>query len=551
METTGIDIKAYLFLLQRRWNIVIPVFLAVLAAGVAYCLFWPPIYEASCLVVVQPQKVPGEIIKPTVTTKIEERLQIITQQVLSRTRLTEIIERFDLYPKLRGKTTPDDLAEKMRKDITIKISRKNYFTISFLYPDPQTVAAVTNALASFYVDSNLRLREQDAVGTARFLERELQRMRGQLTDWENKIANFKTQHLQELPESRAYNIKIMDQLRQSKMFMDSKRRSLRYYVQGYERDMRQIAQFIEQMNLRRKELARRGGSASGGGAAEGETDPEAIKAKVEKLRVFYTDDHPDIQRELRHLRKAEAMARFEKNKKAAQVAAEAKAKGIAPEQADAMAVDKQLEKQMMSIETIKKRIAQLNEQTAINERDIAKVDQQLQEVQKRIDNAPMVGEKLTELTRGYDELNNAQQQLYKKWLEAKMSANMERTQRGEQFEVVDPAQVPDTPFRPKIQRAIPLSVGIALALAVGIVFGLNYIDISFTSVAQLERLASLPVLVVMPPLYTYEEKSRVRWRNGLLGAIFALIFFFLLGLIGILVTGRGPALKRMLLGLFT
>ena len=150
MESTGIDIKSYIFLIKRRWVMIVPIFLTVLMGGVAYCMFWPPIYEASCLVVVQPQKVPGDIIRATVTTKIEERLQIITQQVLSRTRLTEIIERFDLYPKLRDKITPDDLAERMRKDITIKISRKNYFTISFLYPDPQTVAAVANALGRTY-----------------------------------------------------------------------------------------------------------------------------------------------------------------------------------------------------------------------------------------------------------------------------------------------------------------------------------------------------------------------------------------------------------------
>lgn len=550
MEASGIDIKAYLFLLQRRWIIVVPVFLFVLAGGVAYCLFWPPTYEASCLVVVQPQKVPDQIIKATVTTKIEERLQIITQQVLSRTRLTEIIERFDLYPKSRGKTTPDDLAERMRKDITIKISRKNYFTISFLYADPQTVAAVCNALAAFYVDSNLRLREQDAVGTARFLERELKRMRGQLSDWESKIAQFKSHHLQELPESRAHNIKIMDQLRQERMFMDSKRRSLRYRVQGYERDQRQISQFIEQMNLRRKELARRGGSAGGGGSAQGETDPEAIKAKIEKLRVFYTDDHPDIQRELRHLRKAEALDRIKKEK--ARAAAEAaQAKGISEEHAEAMAVDKELEKQKMSIESIQKRIAQLNQQIDLNEREMADRTRQLKEVQKRIENAPIVGEKLTELTRGYDELSTAHAQLHQKWLDARMSANMERTQRGEQFEVVDPAQVPETPFRPKIQRAIPMSIGVALALAVGIVFGLNYIDVSFTSVTQLERLSTLPVLVVVPPLTTYAEKAKARTRNLVLGLIFGVAFFFLMGLVGILVTGRGVTLKRMVMGLVT
>ena len=164
-------------------------------------------------------------------------------------------------------------------------------------------------------------------------------------------------------------------------------------------------------------------------------------------------------------------------------------------------------------------------------------------IKGRIDNAPAVAEKLTELTRGYEELNTAYQKLHSKWLEARMSANMERTQRGEQFEVVDPAQVPDAPFRPQVKRAIPVTVGLALVLSVGLAFGLSYIDVSFTSTTQLERQTGLPVLMVLPPLETPEEQAAAVRRNMIFGAVFGLIFIFLLGLVGILVTGRGPALK--------
>ena len=201
-QTSTIDIRKHLFILRRRWVLSATVFILVLGMGIGYCLFWPRVYQATALVVVQPQKVPGDLVQATVTTKIEERLQIITQQVLSRTRLTEIMDRFKLYPGLRGKMAPDDLAERMRKDISIQITRKNYFTITFNYTDPKATAAVTNALASFYVDSNLRLREEDAVGTARFLARELARMKEELRVWEEKITAFKEKHLHELPESQ-------------------------------------------------------------------------------------------------------------------------------------------------------------------------------------------------------------------------------------------------------------------------------------------------------------------------------------------------------------
>ncbi len=549
--SSGIDIKSYLFLLKRRWIMIVPIFLVVLAAGEAYCLFWPPTYEASCLVVVQPQKVPGTIIKPTVTTKIEERLQIITQQVLSRTRLTDIIERFDLYPKLRNRVTPDELAEQMRKDITIKISRKNYFTITFIYTNPSKVAAVTNALAAFYVDSNLRIREQDAVGTARFLERELKRMRGQLSEWEKKISAFKAEHIQELPESRQLNIRLLDIAIRDFNNMDWKVQNLRVRTHGYEQDIAEWQRWIEDRKRHDAELRHRGVMAGGGGPAQGESNPEGIKKRIEELRVFYTDDHPDIQRLLRHLKKAEALEAEKKAREEAEARARAKAAGLTEAQAEREKKDKELEKGKQNIRKLQERVAQIN--TEIRETELAKnklIEQQAI-IQKRIDNAPLVAEKLTDMTRGYEELKTAYQKLHAKWLEARMSANMERTQRGEQFEVVDPAQVPDSPFRPQVRRAIPVSVGLALALSVGLAFGLNYIDVSFTSVNQLERQTGLPVLLVVPPLETHHERAAAARRNIIFGAVFGVVFLFLLGIAGILMTGRGPALKKMVLGLIS
>ncbi|MBU1276034.1 MAG: hypothetical protein KJ720_11710 [Proteobacteria bacterium] len=547
MEGTGINIKSYVFLLKRRWIMVLPIFLLVLAGGVAYCLFWPPIFEASCLVVVQPQKVPGDIIRPTVTSKIEERLQIITQQVLSRTRLTEIIERFDLYPNMRNKVTPDELAEVMRRDITIKISRKNYFTITFLYANASTVAAVTNAVAAFYVDSNLRLREQDAVGTARFLERELTRMRGQLSEWEKRVTSYKQEHLQELPESRQFNLKLMDQMRQDANIMDGKVQNLRTRLHGYEQDIAVWQRWIEGLEQRRAEAKSRGLQGGGSSQSGGQDDasPEGIKKRIGELRVFYTDDHPDIQRLLRHLRKAEALEAAKEAKKKA----EAEAAGLTGEQAKRAAIDAELAKGKMSIRKLQDRIEQINGEIHETETRKNKYLEQVAIVNKRIEAAPTVTEQLHELTRGYEELNTAYQKLHGKWLEARMSANMERTQRGEQFEVVDPAQVPEAPFRPQVKRAIPVTIGLALALSVGLAFGLSYIDVSFTSSLQLERQSGLPVLMVLPPLETAEEQSAAVRRNIIFGAVFGVIFLFLLGLVGILVTGRGPALKQMLMGL--
>ncbi|MCB2187411.1 MAG: hypothetical protein KQJ78_13390 [Deltaproteobacteria bacterium] len=551
-SSTSFDIRKYLFVLRRRWVMAATVFLTVLALGLIYCLFWPPVYRAECLVVVQPQKVPGDIIKTTVTTRIEERLQIITQQVLSRTRLMEIIERFDLYPNMRGKITPDDLAELMRKDINITITRKNYFTISYLYPDPQTVAAVANALASFYVDSNLRLREEDAVGTARFLQREMERMRGQLQDWETKITSFKQEHLQELPESVQRNVALMEQLRDQVANLVQAIQKERDRI-VYMEDQMATEQFrIQRLKLERIQTSRRYGGLGGGSDAEvggDEVSPETLKNQIQQLLITYTPDHPDIIR----LKQRLAMVEKQYAAKQAKLEEEAKKKGLSPDQIkkEKGMADLEIESARITLDRIAKNIAEAKQNVEDFDKQRKDTLAAMVQVQKRINDAPAVGEKLGELTRGYNELNEAYQNLNSKYLEASMSANLERTQRGEQFEVVDPAQVPDQPFRPNVARTIPVTMGLALVLSLGLAFGLSFIDTSFTSVEQTERLSALPVLVVMPWLPTTRETAKRRRLGLVLAGAYSTAFLILLALMGILVSGRGPALKNILLRVVT
>ncbi len=541
VQTTGFDLRKYLFILKRRAHLSASVFLVVLGVGLAYCLFWPPIYQATCLVVVQPQKVPTEIVATTVTSKIQERLQIITQQVLSRTRLMELIERFNLYPNLRQQFTPDDLAQYMRKDIAIKITSKNYFTIEYLYQDAPTVASVTNALAAFYVDSNLRLREEDAVGTARFLTRELERMRNQITEWESKIARFKEEHLQELPEFLEKNLHTLDQLQLAWKHNNEMIQSELTRISSLEQEQGTL-EFREQtLSVQRAHIQSYKGAGAEQGKPVDETEPEAIKREIEKLRVLYTENHPDIQRMQGHLAKAEAL-RADKMKR---LRAEAAASGKSFDDMQMSELDLEAAAIRQSKERLAKRIVEGRERVKRFEAENEEAMRLQEEVRRRIENGPGVSEKLDELTRGYDAIKKAYEKLQGKALEANMSANLERTQRGEQFEVVDPAEVPDSPFRPNLKRSIPASFGLALLLGLALSLGLNYLDNSFTSVEQMERLGTFPVLVVLPPLVTKAEANRRSRRTALLGIIYGAVFLVLMLVMALLISGYGPAVKRL------
>jgi polysaccharide chain length determinant protein (PEP-CTERM system associated) len=538
--STAIDIRKYLFILKRNWVLSSATFLTALTIGVLYCLLWPPMYQASCLVLVQSQKVPSNLVQALVTTQIQERLQIITQQVLSRTRLTEVIERFNLYPKVRDKMTPDQLAQHMRKDISISISRQNHFTISFLYPEPQTVAAVTNALAAFYVDSNLRLREEDAVGTARFLTREMERIRNQLREWEAKITEFKEKHLHELPEDKDKNIALLDQLQKTESSIQFLIQTELGRIQAAEAEMGKVNTSIQGLAIQRAQV-KKGGANVGQGDEDEEKSVKGLRKRIEELRLRYTGQHPDIQRREKMLEYLEKVEQEKEKERQKMLAA---GKEIPKEEEDSFdlqvsSLKEAINRQAQIIELAKKRTAEFLErlQTIRDEMDLT---------QRRIENGPAVGEKLAELTRGYQTLELAYEKLQAKSLDANLAANLERTQRGEQFEVVDPAEVPEEPYLPNVKKAVPAAFGLGLILALGLAFALDFIDNSFTSVEQTERLSKFPVLVVMPRLDTEAERAWRRRRLTMAVAIFGAWFVIQLGLVALLATGRAQAIKQLL-----
>ncbi|MFH1060912.1 MAG: Wzz/FepE/Etk N-terminal domain-containing protein [Pseudomonadota bacterium] len=539
--SNAIDIRKYLFILKRNWVLSSATFLTALTIGVLYCLLWPPMYQASCLVLVQSQKVPTNLVQALVTTQIQERLQIITQQVLSRTRLTEVIERFNLYPKVRDKMTPDQLAQYMRKDVSISISRQNHFTISFLYPEPQTVAAVTNALAAFYVDSNLRLREEDAVGTARFLTREMERIRNQLREWEAKITEFKEKHLHELPEDKDKNIQLLDQLQKNESSIQFLIQTELGRMQSAEAEMGKINTSIQGLAIQRAQV-KKGGANVGQGDEDEEKSVKGLRKRIDELRLRYTDRHPDIQRREKMLEYLEKVETAKEQERQALIAA---GKEVPKPDEDAFdlqvsGLKEAITRQAQIIEVAKKRVDEFHER-------LQSVRDEMSLTQRRIENGPEVGEKLSELTRGYETLKGAYEKLQGKSLDANLAANLERTQRGEQFEVVDPAEVPEEPYLPNVKKAVPAAFGLGLVLALGLAFALDFIDNSFTSVEQTERLSRFPVLVVIPRLDTDSERAWRRRRLTLAVAIFGGWFLIQLALVALLATGRAQAIKQLVM----
>ncbi|WP_281492044.1 GumC family protein [Desulfosarcina cetonica] len=205
-------------IIKRRWILMVPFFIAMIV-GIVLAIKLPKIYEASTLILIQPQRVPQNYVQPIVESDAGERINTLSQQVLSRTNLEKIIKDFNLFKNGEHSMFMEDMVGNLRKRISVNIStgrrRENdAFSISFQGQDPESVMRVTNALASYFIDENLRLREAQAVGTSDFLESELQNMKSRLEEVEAQLKRYRESYMGELPEQLNSNLQILDRLQE-------------------------------------------------------------------------------------------------------------------------------------------------------------------------------------------------------------------------------------------------------------------------------------------------------------------------------------------------
>jgi uncharacterized protein involved in exopolysaccharide biosynthesis len=188
--------------------------------GIVLSVKLPRIYEASTLILIQPQKVPQNYVQSIVTSDPGERISTLSQQILSRTNLEKIIEEFQLYkgPEFENLYVEDKI-NSLRRNISVSVSNdkrreSDAFTISYQGKDPQRVMRITNTLSTFFIDENLRLREAQAVGTSDFLDDELSVMKKRLEAVETQLKNYREAYMGELPEQLDSNLRILDRLQE-------------------------------------------------------------------------------------------------------------------------------------------------------------------------------------------------------------------------------------------------------------------------------------------------------------------------------------------------
>ena len=508
------DIHDYIEILLRRiWYMVIP-FVVVAIGTVIYAFYAPREYQAATLILVIPQKVPAQFVQPTVTSKIEDRLQSIGQEIMSRTRLEQVISEFKLYQEEAKSLAPEEIIELMRKDTTVQIrGKEGYFTISYTGKDPRTVTIVTNKLASLFIEENLKLREQQAQGTTEFLTIELNATKAKLEEQEKLVTQFKKQFMYELPDQRDVNLSMLGKLQQQLQTTGDAVKSAqdrKLIIQKQLTEMRNMAAMLTEQPAGPTAQEDSAGSFPSPSAFPKpkmgnpeELRLEKLKSLLSELMTKYKEKHPDVLITKKQI--ADLEKKIEKDRAVMKEAEPEVASPGGPREKEKgekkeAGVDpfyREMEGQLAATDLEIKRLKDEESRTK------AKIG----EYQTRVENIPVRELAMTNLTRDYQNTKETYHSLLKKNQEAQQAENLERRQKGEQFKVVDPARIPEKPFSPNIPRNLLMGLLLGMGLGFGIAFFREQMDRSFKDAEDLEATLGFKVLANIPRVETKIEKK--------------------------------------------
>jgi succinoglycan biosynthesis transport protein ExoP len=543
-----LDLGDYLAAFRRRRGMILLIAGTVFVIGLITAFVWPPTYASSATILIEEQEIPSELIQSTVTSYASERIQVISQRVMTRSNLQQIIDKYGLYAKQRKYQTTEEVLEDMRDDIKLDMINADVmdprtgrptaatiaFTVGFEGEHPELVQKVANELTTLYLNENLRTRTEKAEETTAFLTEESKRLSAEISRLESALAEFKEKNANQLPEMKDVNTQVLQRTENDLSDIDTQMRSLeerKTYLQGQlaiidpygsetvQSPAARLAQlrteyisYASRYSPNHPDVVSRKREIE---ALEKETGisetPAEMRARLDALRKelviaekSYTDEHPDVKSLKRQI------AALEDDLKHPMPATAAKSVPTAPDNPAYITLQAQLEAANSDMKALNVKREDLKN----------KVD----EYEQRLLQTPQVEREYRGLIRDLDNSTRRYQEIKDKQMSAEIAQAMEKERKGEKFTLIDPPILPEEPVSPNRPAIIFLSLVLALGAGVGSAAAAESMDTAVRGAKGVVSVLNTAPLVVIPYLTSQadilREKKR-RWRiiAGVIGGI--------------------------------
>jgi protein tyrosine kinase modulator len=474
--------RDYKNLLKRR-NVLIITTTLVLGLGVSVFAYRiPNQYQATTSIMVDPGKVPESYVKSTATIDANQRLAILQERILSDTRLGQVADELGLYRSMKTKKTQDQIMTMMRSKITIDSTTTapparalKAFNVSFTSPSPVIAAKVSNRLASLFIEENLKVREQQVVGTADFFDGQLQKAKEDIDEKSQKLAELKAHYAAELPEAQNLHLQALTSAQlasREEADATSRAEQQKVYLESL------LATSPNVVDL----------DSSGTTANTGlEQQLEKAQGELDQLRSHYGPSYPDVLS-----KQADIHTLQEKIKQLG-------------EQGKADATSKK-----HNNPAIESQIAQADEQIRKHEARQAELASQIKFHVAAIGGVPEVQEQVSAATNDVAVASDRYKRLEDRKFGADMFSDVEARQQGERFVLLEPAQPPEQPVTPNRALIDSIGIGAGLVLSLVIVLILELLDPAVKTEREIRERLKVPVFGEIPAFTTSSANQRRR-----------------------------------------
>ncbi|MEZ4601730.1 MAG: Wzz/FepE/Etk N-terminal domain-containing protein [Syntrophotaleaceae bacterium] len=484
MQQENISLQDIWRIAKRRiWTFIIPAgSLTVLALLVAFLL--PPVFQSNSTILIEEQEIPRDYVLTTVTGFAEQRLQTITQRIMSATRLLEIINRYGLYADKRQKWTSEETVDRMRKDIRFETISSDVidprsgrataatiaFRLSYRSGSPGTAQQIANVLTSLYLEENLKVRQQQTQGASKFLEDEMQDLKTQLEESDKKIAAFKQKHLDNLPELVNFNLQSLDRT---------------------ERDIDQLQSQLGMLRERESYLQTQLASIPADARDQDRQRLAELRLQLTNLLSRVSEAYPDVAKLRAEIAEIEGRLKITGGET-----------GDKPDNQAYITLSAQLASTQSEIESVKSQVDGFYKKR--------------EEYRGRIEGAPKVEEVYKVLVAERNNIQAKFDELSNKFMEARLAQGLERDQMGERFTLIEAASLPEKPVSPNRPAIALIGLILGVGAGAGLVALLEYGDNSVRSTEELSRKLRLPVLAGIPEIVTASQQARMQRRRRMM-----------------------------------
>ena len=533
MEEQTLDFGDYIGAFKRRRGTILLIASLVFLLGLLAALLWPPTYKSSATILIKEQDIPADLVRSTVTSYAAQRIQAISQRVMARPNLMEIIDKYSLYEDDRERLTTEEIIEEMRDSVGLDLIDAEVvdprtgrptaatiaFSLSFSGENPEQVQKVVNELMSLFLKENLKERSEKASETFTFLTTESDRLAKVIAGLEEKMATFKEQHINELPELSQLNLQMMDRTERELADTDTQIRTLeerKVYLTGQLAQLKpfgadasldpstrlqalrtQYFALVARYSADHPDVIRMKREIEGLEIETGEVDSsaaqmqqaEALRGELATLRKKYSKDHPDVVKLERQIAELEKAPKPGPSKSTL-----ARAAADNPDNPAYITLQSQIEAADGEIRSLKNKKAELKSKLA--------------DYEDRLVKAPQVEREYSTLSRDLQNETARYQEVRAKQMQAEIAQQLEQQSKGERFVIVEPPILPEEPVSPNRPAIIFLSLVLAMGMGIGYAAVAESLDDSVRGAKSIAMTVGSAPLAVIPYLHNDTEVSK-------------------------------------------